>query len=45
MNERIELLLDVLAAHLCTETDGDIALFEALGDHLLDADERTADDE
>ena len=45
MDECVVFLFEILAAHLRTKAHGDIALLEALGNDLLDADECAADDE
>ena len=45
MDECIVFLFEILAAYLRAKAHGDVALLEALGDDLLDADECAADDE
>ena len=44
MDQRVELLLHLFAAHLCAEPHRDIALPETLCNRLFNADERTAHD-
>ena len=45
MDECVVFLFEILAAYLRAKAHGDVALLEALGDDLLDADECAADNE